>query len=70
VLSRGGAALTVGGEPVLATGPGEYPAIYAAFAELVRERRGHVDVEPLRLVADALMIGRREVAPKFGWRAS
>jgi D-galactose 1-dehydrogenase len=69
VLSKGGADLTVGGEVVPASGPGEYPAIYAAFAELVRERRSHVDAEPLRLVADALMIGKREVAPAFTWKA-
>ena len=69
VLARGGAALAVGGKAVAATGPGEYPAIYAEFADLARERRSHVDVEPLRLVADALMIARREAAPAFHWRA-
>ncbi len=68
VLTRGGAELSIGRDPVPATGPGEYPAIYAAFADLVRSRRSHVDTEPLRLVADALMIGRREVAPTFQWR--
>lgn len=68
LLTRGGAELSVGGEPVSATGPGEYPAIYDAFAKLVAARRSHVDAEPLRLVADALMIGRREAAPRFEWR--
>lgn len=69
-LTQGGGVLSVGGEPVAATGDGEYPGIYAAFAEMVAARRSHVDIEPLRLVADALMIGRREAAPAFAWRAS
>lgn len=70
LLTGGGTELSVGGEPVFATGPGEYPAIYNEFAELVAARRSHIDAEPLRLVADALMIGRREAAPKFEWRTS
>jgi D-galactose 1-dehydrogenase len=68
VLSRGGAELTVGGDPQAATGPGEYRAIYDEFARLIENRTSHVDIEPLRLVADAYMIGRREVAPAFEWR--
>ena len=70
VLTRGGAELAIGGQPVPATGPGEYPAIYAEFAQLVADRCSHVDAEPLRLVADALMIGKREAAPPFEWRAA
>jgi D-galactose 1-dehydrogenase len=70
VLRKGGAELLVGGEPRAATGPGEYPAIYAEFARLVAERRSHVDIEPLRLVADAFMTAKREVAPPFEWRKS
>jgi D-galactose 1-dehydrogenase len=69
-LRRGGAELLLNGKPQPATGPGEYPAIYAEFAHLVAERRSRVDIEPLRLVADALMIGRREVAPRFEWRSA
>jgi D-galactose 1-dehydrogenase len=69
-LRRGGAELLVDGVLQPAAGPGEYPAIYAEFSQLVRERGSRVDMEPLRLVADALMIGRREVAPKFEWRTA
>jgi predicted dehydrogenase len=68
-LRRGGAELVVDGRPQLAQGPGEYPSIYAEFARLVRERRSRVDIEPLRLVADTMMVGRREIAPPFEWRA-
>jgi D-galactose 1-dehydrogenase len=70
VLRHGGADLSIGGEPQPATGPREYPAIYAAFAQLVADRRSRVDVEPLRLVADAFMIARREPAPAFAWRTT
>ena len=68
VLRHGGAELLVGGETRPATGPGEYPGIYAEFAKLVAERRSLVDIEPLRLVADAFMTAKRETAPPFEWR--
>jgi len=68
-LTRGGADLTVGGEPQPAMGPGEYPAIYAEFVRLIENRTSHVDIEPLRLVADAYMLGRRETAAAFHWRS-
>lgn len=67
-LRNGGAGLLIGGEAQPATGPGEYPSIYAEFARLVTARQSRVDVEPLRLVADAYLIGRRETAPPFHWR--
>ena len=67
-LRQGGAALLIDGEPRPAQGPGEYASIYTEFARLVSERRSRVDIEPLRLVADAIMVGRREVAPPFEWK--
>jgi predicted dehydrogenase len=67
-LGGGGAELLVDGQPQPAQGPGEYPSIYAEFAHLVAERRSRVDIEPLRLVADAMMVGRREIAPPFNWK--
>ena len=33
--------------------------IYRRFVELIDERRSQVDVVPLRLVADCLLVGRR-----------
>jgi predicted dehydrogenase len=56
-LERGGARLFVGGEEQACQGPGEYPDIYRIFADLIDERRSLVDVAPLRLVADSLLIG-------------
>lgn len=57
-LEAGGSKLTVGGESQDDDGPGEYPDIYQTFADLIDERRSQVDVAPLRLVADSLLVGR------------
>ncbi|HEX8655527.1 MAG TPA: Gfo/Idh/MocA family oxidoreductase [Allosphingosinicella sp.] len=58
-LSRGGARLEIeSGEGV--EGPREeYPRIYERFAQLLDERASLVDVTPLRLTADAFLVGRR-----------
>jgi D-galactose 1-dehydrogenase len=56
-LERGGARLFVEGVERQCEGPGEYPDIYRIFADLIDERRSHVDVAPLRLVADSLLVG-------------
>ena len=58
-LEGGGATLVLDGEIQEEDGPGEYPDIYRRFADLIDERRSHVDVGPLRLVADCLLGGRR-----------
>lgn len=59
-LLDGGARLLIDGEPAAASTIGEYPDLYARFAELIDCRESLVDAEPLRLVADALLVGRRE----------
>jgi D-galactose 1-dehydrogenase len=38
---------------------GEYPGIYARFAELIARGESEMDAGPLRIVADALLVGRR-----------
>jgi predicted dehydrogenase len=58
-LLDGGARLVLDGEEQSAVGPGEYPDIYREFVELIDSRRSSVDVRPLRLVADCLLVGRR-----------
>lgn len=64
-LSGGGARLDVeGGESVEAPRE-EYPRIYERFAALVDERRSLVDVAPLRLTADAFLVGRRVSVERF-----
>ena len=58
-LFDGGARLVVDGEPQATPGADEYPDIYRRFAELVDARQSEVDVVPLRLVADCLLVGSR-----------
>ncbi len=63
-LEDGGSRLVLDGQVRLDEGAGEYPDIYRTFADLIDERRSLVDVAPLRLVADCLLVGRRiAVAP-------
>jgi predicted dehydrogenase len=56
-LEKGGERLFVSGGELKCAGPGEYPDIYREFVDLIDERRSHVDVAPLRLVADCLLVG-------------
>jgi predicted dehydrogenase len=65
LLSEGGAKLSIDGRDTGATGPGEYPSIYAEFAELVGARRSHVDLAPLRLAAEAFLLGTRKFVDAF-----
>ena len=65
-LENGGSRLSIDGVEQASKGAGEYSDIYRQFVELIDERRSHVDVVPLRLVADCLLAGRRhtvEAAP-------
>ncbi|MEO7635802.1 MAG: Gfo/Idh/MocA family oxidoreductase [Sphingomicrobium sp.] len=57
-LEQGGARLTVDGVAGPPDGAGEYPDIYDRFVRLLDERKSLVDVAPLRLVADCLLLGR------------
>jgi predicted dehydrogenase len=65
VLRDGGSKLEVGGESVAGHGPGEYPSIYQDFAALIESGRSHVDLTPLRLTADAFMLGRHVKVEAF-----
>ncbi|MFT7723694.1 MAG: Gfo/Idh/MocA family oxidoreductase [Roseateles sp.] len=60
-LSQGGGALEIDGRPVAADAAlaGEYPRLYARFAELCAAGRSEVDWRPFQLVADAFLIGER-----------
>ena len=59
-LRDGGATLLADGKQEEVSGPPEYPDLYRQFADLIDCRQSHVDVRPLRLVADAMLVGRRE----------
>jgi D-galactose 1-dehydrogenase len=65
-LCDSGARLIFDGVPQEVGPNAEYPAIYARFAELIAARKSDVDREPLRIVADAFMIGHRELTEPFG----
>lgn len=64
-LSSGGARIAVEGK-VLAEGPDEeYRGLYRRFVELAATGASDVDLAPLRLVADAFLLGRRIIVEPF-----
>ncbi|MBI1220070.1 MAG: gfo/Idh/MocA family oxidoreductase [Rhodobacteraceae bacterium] len=66
-LSLGGAQLTIDGTPVDVGPEAEYSGIYRRFADLIAARASDADIAPLRLCADAFLIGRQiAVAPFTG----
>jgi len=65
VLSRGGAEMAIDGGSVVVEDDREYAGIYRRFAELVRARDVDVDLAPLSHVADAFMLGRRDIVAPF-----
>ena len=64
-LSLGGAALAIGGEEVERAPEREYPEIYRRFAALLAARESDVDAAPLRLCADAFLLGERRFVEPF-----
>lgn len=66
-LRLGGNVLEIDGAPVAGARSimGEYPALYARMADLVRDRAVDVDLRPMVHVADAMTLGRREVVAAF-----
>lgn len=57
-LYDGGSHLSINGGPVQTGNNDEYPSLYARFAELIALNQTQADEAPLRLVADAMMIGQ------------
>lgn len=64
-LSQGGRVLQIGSGPAVEGGETEYPGLYRQFAELIETRKSEVDIAPIRLVADAFMIGERTQTAEF-----
>lgn len=64
-LDDGGAKLSIDGVAQAVEGPGEYPALYARFADLIAAGASDVDDAPLVHVADACMLGRHIVVEPF-----
>ncbi|MBZ9962930.1 Gfo/Idh/MocA family protein [Mesorhizobium sp. BR1-1-2] len=65
VLSGGGSKLAVDGRVVHEEPEAEYPMLYRRFAEIVRAGISDVDLAPLQHVADAFMLGKRNVVEAF-----
>jgi D-galactose 1-dehydrogenase len=64
-LSEGGRVLRIGDEPEIQGGQTEYPGLYRHWATLIETKKSDVDIAPLRLVADAFMIGERRQSAEF-----
>lgn len=64
-LSSGGAQIEIDGKPVVQAHDAEYPGLYKRFGELVRAGKSEADVRPLALVADAFLVGTRELVEAF-----
>lgn len=65
LLSQGGRTLHIGGERISEAPDTEYPMLYAHFAQLIAAHASDVDERPLRLVADALLVGERRTVEEF-----
>lgn len=65
VLSQGGAHLAVGGKILVEAPDQEYPALYRRFVALAADGASDVDLSPLRLVADAFLLGSRRIVEPF-----
>lgn len=66
-LRMGGNMLEIDGKPVAGESSimGEYPALYARMADLVRRKASDVDLSPMVHVADALTLGERLTTDAF-----
>jgi L-arabinose 1-dehydrogenase len=65
-ISEGGKRLAIAGEPVELGPEREYPGLYEHFHGLIAHGVQDVDVRPLRLVADAFLLGRHVEVEAFG----
>ena len=71
-LSQGGARLAIDGQRAAGEGTAreaeiapEYVGIYTRFVDLIDQRRSLVDLDPLRLTADAFLAGSRSRVEPF-----
>ncbi len=65
VLTEGGAKLSIDGHDVPVAPQVEYEGAYAHFAMLLASRTSDADAAPLRLAADAFLIGSRNMVDAF-----
>jgi len=65
LLSGGGNALSIDGRAEPLAAEAEYRRLYARFAELIDSGRSEVDLEPLRLVEEAMTKGHQLTVEPF-----
>ena len=66
-LLEGGNRCVVDGVEQDVSELGEYPALYARMAELVRLEKSDVDLSPMVHVSDIMTLGQRQDAHAFEW---
>lgn len=64
-LSSGGARMAVDGKVLAGAPDEEYRGLYRRFVELAATGASDVDLTPLRLVADAFLLGKRTIVEPF-----
>jgi D-galactose 1-dehydrogenase len=64
-LYSGGARLVAGGKVLVDGVDAEYRGLYQHFVDLAATGASDVDLAPLRLVADAFLLGRRRIVEPF-----
>jgi len=64
-LSRGGRIMAIDGKTVAEAPDEEYRELYRRFVTLAGTGASDVDLAPLRLVADAFLLGRRTIVEPF-----
>ncbi|HEV2155099.1 Gfo/Idh/MocA family oxidoreductase [Bradyrhizobium sp.] len=64
-LSRGGRIMAVNGKVVADAPDEEYRELYRRFVKLAASGASDVDLAPLRLVADAFLVGKRTLVEPF-----
>ncbi len=66
-LIEGGNRCRVDGSFLLEADLGEYPALYARMAALVKDGASDVDLAPMVHVSDAMTLGKRHLVEPFEW---
>ncbi|ESQ75535.1 Gfo/Idh/MocA family protein [Asticcacaulis sp. AC402] len=64
-LHLGGTELEINGHVKLKEKEAEYPGLYAHFLGLINSGTSDADFAPLRIVADAMLLGKRIAAPEY-----
>ncbi len=64
-IHLGGTEMEVDGKTIVKEKEAEYAGLYAHFHELVRAKISDADFSPLRIVSDAMLLGRRINAPEY-----